>query len=968
MVRILNVGMTASVLLAMVAAPANAQQGIAEVRGQVRDAQQAVLPGVTVVIRNQDTGMFRETATNTDGTYFISGVTPGVYEISAELEGFRPFSQRDVRLEIGKTTSINIQLEVGAVEEAVTVAAETPLVDVTTKEIGGHIDSRELTDLPSINRNYIGFVGLLPGIVPNISTESFGSDSISVSGQDSRNNNYLLDGANNNDDVIGQRAGTQARTPLESIQEFEVLTSQFDAEFGRSVGAVINAVTKQGTNRFRGSAFGYFQDAELTRRDVFAEQNDLEKPDTQQQQFGGTIGGPIAQDKAHFFFSLERVRIDEGITINTPARPELNTTTTEATRVWNTVLRFDQQLSANHQWAVRWLREDSPQFNQIIGDVTLAASREEADVDQTVVGTLSSVFGNTKLNTLRLAFTREDVAFANPGFNDNGGRQDLLLPTLEFLTFDDQQSEVAQARINNAYQIEDTFSWFVPGKRGDHDVKLGAQYQYSTNDFSNQGDFNGRFAFSGDGPFDSNNPRSFPERLFIRVPGPQQFFMKAHFLSAFAQDKWRLNDRLTLSLGLRYDVEVVPLRELDNPAFTDPDDYPVDTNNVQPRVGFSYDLTGAGRTVLRGGYGLFYDKTHFERITAIITSGVFSDSFVAAFPADTADPGPSNGQLPSEPLLRNGPVVDRELVNQLFPPGSTLRNTGTVVLDDPSRRIPSTHQVSAGFQHQLWPNVSLSADYVHAASRDLFMTFDRNAGMRVDSSRTGDIERPDPSFNVVNQARNLGETEYDALLLQFEKRFSQNYSTRVSYTLSYSRGNTSGDAFANVPFQLLDDPQVDLNDGPTNFDRRHNLVVSGSAVIPRTGGAQVSWVARYLSGLAFTVQDTDIDENRNGILFDPLPPGSFSGTGPNAVTAESDGGRNGARGPSFFQLDLRLGYRFSLGGDRRVDAFVDLFNVTDRNNFAVPDGDRFSTNFLALTNLADGAIPTTAQIEVRYSF
>ena len=151
------------------------------------------------------------------------------------------------------------------------MSAESPLVDVTSKEIGGNITSETLVQLPSVNGNFIGFVGLLPGIVPSISTESFGSDSISVNGQDPRNNNYMLDGGNNNDDVIGQRAGTQARTPIEAIQEFQVVTDQFDAEFGRTAGAIINAVTKQGTNRMRGSAFGYFQRGDLTDEGLLRE-------------------------------------------------------------------------------------------------------------------------------------------------------------------------------------------------------------------------------------------------------------------------------------------------------------------------------------------------------------------------------------------------------------------------------------------------------------------------------------------------------------------------------------------------------------------------------------------------------------------------------------------------------------------------------------------------------------------------
>src|SRR6478735_1844806 len=247
------------VALLMVASAASAQQGTSELRGRVVDSQGAMLPGVTVTVRNQQTGMYRETTSGSDGSFIVSGVVPGTYEVSAELQGFKKFSRRDIVLEVGKTATIEVGLDVGALTETVNVTTQTPLVDVTSKEIGGNITSATLTQLPSVNGNFIGFIGLLPGIVPSISTESFGSDAISVNGQDPRNNNYSVDGGNNNDDVIGQRAGTQARTPIEAIQEFQVITNQYDAEFGRTSGAVVNAVTKAGSNEMHGSGFGYFQ-------------------------------------------------------------------------------------------------------------------------------------------------------------------------------------------------------------------------------------------------------------------------------------------------------------------------------------------------------------------------------------------------------------------------------------------------------------------------------------------------------------------------------------------------------------------------------------------------------------------------------------------------------------------------------------------------------------------------------------
>src|SRR4029079_6866812 len=373
------------------AVSASAQQGTTELRGRVIDSQGAVLPGVTVVVRNQETGMFRETASGEDGTFIASGIVPGTYQLNAELQGFKKFERKDLRLEVGKTSSIDVTMAVGGVEETVTVTTESPLVDVTSNAIGGNITSETLVKLPSVNGNFVGFVGLLPGIVPSISTESFGSDSISVNGQDPRNNNYMLDGGNNNDDVIGQRAGSQARTPIEAIQEFQVITGQYDAQYGRTSGAIINAVTKSGTNQPRGSAFGFFQDGSLTTIDYFAKEKGLAKPDTQYQRWGGTVGGPIVRDKMHFFGSLERFAIDRPNIINIPARPEFNGTEITKDRVWNTIVRGDHQVNNNTTYSVRWLRESSPQVNQIIGAVTPAAAREESDVDQTLSVNLNQV-------------------------------------------------------------------------------------------------------------------------------------------------------------------------------------------------------------------------------------------------------------------------------------------------------------------------------------------------------------------------------------------------------------------------------------------------------------------------------------------------------------------------------------------------------------------------------------------------
>jgi len=250
------------------------------------------------------------------------------------------------------------------------------------------------------------------------------------------------------------------------------------------------------------------------------------------------------------------------------------------------------------------------------------------------------------------------------------------------------------------------------------------------------------------------------------------------------------------------------------------------------------------------------------------------------------------------------------------------------------------------------------------------MTKDLNPGLRGTTSRTSSLRRIDPNFtsSVLTQL-NLGETEYDALQLQVEKRMSDWWSARVSYTLSYGRGNTSGSgSAASSGFQVLDDMNLDLNQGPVDTDRRHNFVVSGSTIIPRTGGLTVSYIARALSGLPFTIIDSTTDPDRNGSFAEPLESGSYSGSGEDAITVDFDSTRNGARGPGFFQLDLRVGYRLRLGEGRTLDVFGEAFNVTNRANFNSPSGDRRSTNFLRLTSLRSGALPTTGQFGIRLGF
>jgi len=549
-----------------------------------------------------------------------------------------------------------------------------------------------------------------------------------------------------------------------------------------------------------------------------------------------------------------------------------------------------------------------------------------------------------------------------------------IAPNLTYLTYQDGPRNTNTHWVTDSPELADTFSWFIPSRRGEHDLKLGFQFYYVQWRYTNAGTMNGLFTIPSNAGFNPADPRTYPERLQIRVPSDLEVLLHQRAYTGFAQDKWRLSNRLTLNLGLRYDIDFTPLAEPDNPLFPDPSRYPVDKNNVSPRMGFTYSTDG-GRGLVRAGWGRFYDKLNFTTVLNYVGNGVYTPSALVNFPADNIDPGPRAGRLPTDPMLSGGPFVNRALLNNSFPPGTATKNTGDVYLDTPERVMPNTQTLSAGYQRQLGARLSISGDYVHTIGRELFIARNLNPGVRVNTTASGAIVRvPDAVLNgqtfVTNvyDRINAGSYDYDALNVILDKRDSNNWSGRISYTLAYSRGNTPGGQAAVDQFQYLDNLNLDLNQGPTDYDRRHNLVFSGRGQIPGTYGLTVSGTLRLLSGTPFTLMDTSSDPDRNGQLFDPLPAGTYSGTGANAISVENKSGRNGAYGPGFAQLDLRVGWRFRPGGGRTLDLTADVINVTDRANFVNPAGDRRSTNFLLLTALYGGGQPRQAQVGLRFGF
>jgi hypothetical protein len=711
------------------------------------------------------------------------------------------------------------------------------------------------------------------------------------------------------------------------------------------------------------------------------------------------------RNRLHFFASLERLAQKRNQSKTYPTRPEYSYSNSDDVSAWNTLWRIDHQVNSKNTWAFRWLRESAPQFNVFDGPRdTIESNDDETDLDQTLVGTLTSVLSNTKVNTLRLNLTKEQTVHSNAALraqNPAYGRcvpcpdsmiqgQSLLPPRLAYLSLDLQANTTMDFSLDDAYAVEDTFSWFIPNKGGNHDAKFGARFNYIWISNPNNANANGTYSFGHDLPFNPADPRTYPERFSIRVPGPLEYEMITRVWELYAQDKWQLKPGFTLSLGARYDLEVVPFRNQDNPLFRDPSKYVVDKNNLAPRLGFIWNPGGKGKSVLRGGYGIFYDRTLLGTIDNFLFDTKYSTSFTAQFPQNAADPGPSSGRFPSDPTLLTASVREitpavRAFINSQYPPGARRRNTGTVTWDDPERTQPYFHQITAGYEREVRPGFSVSADYVRMLGRSLFLNPNLNIGSRVNASRTGQINFLDP-FGVLNRSLAPGEapyvstvrlittkygySNYDALNISVEKRYSSLWSFRTAYALGYSRG-TSLNQGDTPQLQVGTDLKLNQYEAPAGVDRRHTFAISGRFEVPGTRGLAVSGTTRIMSGTPFTIQDTNTDADQNGVLFDPLPAGVYSGTSKDSLqNLRNKGGRNGARGPGFMQVDLRAGYRFKLESRRAVDVFLEVFNLTNRANFTNPSGDRRNAaDFLRLNGLvANSGFPRQAQLGLRFGF
>jgi hypothetical protein len=983
--RRLSIPVLTALLLAIFAALASAQGGRAELAGVVLDQGKAVLPGVTVTVTHEGTGQARQAVTSAEGKFVIPTLLPGSYTVKAELQGFEPTNRTGVVLQVGEEISINLTMNLAGVRETVIVTGESPVVETTASKIGTNITASEIDNSPSANRSQFSLMQTIPGLVPTLQVGSFEGGQFSANGQATNNNLFLVDGQYDNDSRRGGSQGTQARVSLDSMSEYQVQTHQYGAEYGGSTGVVVNSVTKSGTNKLAGRAFEYFQDNKLQATDYFLKQRGEENPDSGSNVFGGSLGGPVVKNKLFFFFNWEQTRTNEAANLNFPADAAplaRSYSTTTGFSGPNTFTRLDYHLNASNQLSFRWTREQILTQNDSIEDdkAILDAARHENDAGDHVYSvSWTSVLNNRTTNELKFGHVRESLLQGSRLLFDDGwgfiGYHGL--EPFDIGSANTHPDYLAGPRNNYAqdlirdFTFDDTLTWIKNGWRGDHTFKAGVAA--SRNAALPQGtatNFTGAYDFLTNANFNAAIPSTYPRRFQIRM-GQFDFEEIDHMASGFVQDKWQIHKRLTLNIGLRYDrQQLVKTKD----AFG-------------PRLGVAYDLTGSGKTVVRGGVGKVFQYQALNISATLAQQPVVAPTFLYDTTQVTS---PSiTGQLPVRPGDANAtaclqPVNSATAGEAVISPACKtflvgLRNqvnAGGFVNNQPTvdgdRRMAYTWAFSGGVKHELAANMAVSVDYAGNRGRNNTAIIDINEGPLGANGRVTrlGVNVFDPTGALVplsntaarnttyiqfNQYQTLDalNSDYDSLELGLDKRFSNRWSGRVSYT--FARCND----VANIVVDS--DPHLDY--GRCDRDNTHAFATSANVDLGHGLGAGM--VFRTYSG--YPINETvGTDVNGDGNTTDRPQKGVNDLTLPIVSPVDSRGFaiRNGINGQRKTILDGRFQYVQRMGR-YQGGFFLEVYNLTNHANFGNPTGARNSANFLK-TIVTDN--PRTAQLGFRLLF
>ncbi|MGH9941663.1 MAG: TonB-dependent receptor [Pyrinomonadaceae bacterium] len=929
-------------------AVAQSQATTGNIEGRVLDPRGAVVPGASVTATSQQTGLRKDSVVDDDGNYRLILLPPGTYTVRATGQNFAATELRDVTVNVGGITPLDVTLTVEGASESITVTDEAPVVETTRTSISTTVNERSIENLPVNGRNYLDFATLTPGVVRDPSRQG----DLSVGGQKGTLNSLQVDGADNNNTFFGQAFGrTGVRPPYqfseESVKEFQVNQNGFSAEFGRSGGAVINVVTKSGTNEFHGGAFEYFRDEALNANlanlksatGPTGQPRPNVRPKSQINQFGGRFGGPIVKNRAFFFFTYDGQRTNFVNVLEVPAipagvqsflLPKLDPYSINRDQdVY--LVKTDILLDNSNQLSLRYNRQN---FTGVNNEFTGSNAAEEHSGNSiarttTFAANLASTFSPQVVNEFRFQFARDE----EPG-TANVDVPELQIRAGSFGTlffgrnnFSPRETTIRRTQlVNNVAYV-----------RGAHAFKVGVDVVFDNTLNFFPGQFGGVYVFNNLADFAANRPASFTQRFAGAGDGPTSHPNTRDY-AFFAQDDWRVTPRLTVNAGVRYDYQHLaqPSIRNDDPRLLsrgfDTGRVPQDKDNFAPRAGFSY--APDERTVIRGGYGIFYGRT-----TGIMLGTAHTGNGIQTTGLTITD-------LASTPSVNE--VIARGLTypNRLaaLPPGIT-QNPDLFIFDGDYEQ-PYVQQGRFGVEREVFDNMSVSATYLFFKGVHLSRTRDINlaaptAATILSPTGTGDQSftylrftnpRPISGYSRINLFEATGNSRYDGLAIEAKRRFADGFQFLASYTYSVAKDDRP-DQTAVVPGGG-DDAKIVQNTlaisddyAHGDADLRHRFVFSP---VYETGRYESE--NGFLRGLLSDYTFSGIVQLQSGFAYSAGVNGDLNSDGNSRSDRVPGTERNAFRTPSTYQFDARITRRIRLGERASLRLILEGFNIFNRAN------------------------------------
>jgi Carboxypeptidase regulatory-like domain/TonB dependent receptor len=916
--------------------PAWSQQATADLRGFVTDKTGAAVVDAGVTLVNTETHLERNSQTLETGAYSFSGLPAGSYIVTVEKSGFATKQVQGITLTVGETANIDVTIQLGSVAETVNVAGDPPVVDTSESYIGTTIGTQEVQDLPLQSRQFANLAVLTPGVTLTYNADPTERNRLmpSIAGTRGRLTSFTVDNADQSEDMDG---GLLQTVSLEAVQEFQVITHRFTAEQGRAAYGIINVITKSGSNEWHGSAFEFFRNDALNWRTHTEELNDEPKSDYNRNQYGGSFGGPIIKDKLFFFVAPERLDQTTVNIVNTQGvAPSLDGPETLPQTLFTITAKLDYQISKNNLMTFRYSRE----HNSDVSEVTPISPEESWGVNvntyHTGVINLTSTLGATTVNQLTF-----DVTDWQNGLLPNSTGPGLFFPNGVVLG---ENQSLPQTTSLRKWEVRDTFSLVKTGK-GSHNIKFGVDENltphpggtYATQRYP-------QYTFLG------NSLTSPISQIFYNVGNASFVYNTFNRFGLFVQDDWQVTRKLTINAGLRWDYYGgVAFNQSYSPTYVFlqsvlPSFAGKQTQNQKtnfgPRLGFAYDPVGNGKTVIRGGYGLYFNWPIESSVFTILGRNPNPEviGYLVNDPTGILNPDGSFYQY-GQPLPPN----------QLVPSAFPLQNA----VVDPTNVAPRYQQATIGFEREIAPNTVFAADYIW--SRGDHSVFDN----QINRYPGPDLPRPYAAagFNFPIMIESTeGRSAYQSLNLSIVHRYSRNFALNAWYTLSKCKSTSVvavDEGFTSYPVDE-NNPGSPANFGPCALSPTHKIMVGPTWTLPKQ--FQVSSIIRFTSGQRYNIT-SGVDSNGDGIDND-LPAG--------VATINSGIGAN------FFQADLRVSKFFTMPREfGRIEAIFEMYNVFNNINPASYQGNELGNDFGQPTAFAGDPLQgeqRLIQLGVRYSF